>query len=108
MTVTRADGSLTASWPAVAHATSYHVTYSSDGGASWSLASENHSTNSITIGVDNAETYIVGVRARNEHGDSGWRNSASSGPYTAGTAETAGAHGTRRPHRPRNLRSRCR
>ena len=66
MTVTRGpDGSLTASWPAVADATGYHVTYSSDGGGSWSLASEkNHPTNSITIGVDNAETYIVGVRAR--------------------------------------------
>ena len=35
VSVTRADGSLTASWPAVKHATSYHVTYSSDGGASW-------------------------------------------------------------------------
>ena len=31
VTVERSDGALNASWPAVAHATSYHVTYSSDG-----------------------------------------------------------------------------
>ena len=82
VSVTRSDGSLTASWSAVSGATSYHVTYSSDGGGSWSLAALNHPTNSITIGVDNAKTYLVGVRARNEHGDSGWRNSPSAGPYT--------------------------
>ena len=80
--VTRADGELTASWPAVEGATSYHVTYSSDGGGSWSLAALNHPEDSITIGVDNASTYVVGVRARNEHGDSGWRNSPAAGPYT--------------------------
>ena len=82
VTVTRSDGTLTASWPAVAGATSYHITYSSDSGASWSLAALNHPNNSIAIGVDNAKTYIVGVRARNEHGDSGWTNSPSAGPYT--------------------------
>ena len=82
VTVTRADGALSASWPAVAGATSYHVTYSSDGGGSWSLAALNHPGTSITIGADNASTYLVGVRARNEHGDSGWRNSPAAGPYT--------------------------
>ena len=82
VSVTRSDGALSASWPAVSGATSYHVTYSSDGGGSWSLAALNHPDNSITIGVDNALTYLVGVRARNKHGDSGWRNSPSSGPYT--------------------------
>ena len=85
VSVTRDDGSLTASWPAVADATSYHVTYSDDGGASWSLAALNHPGTSITIGADNASTYVVGVRARNEHGDSGWRNSPSAGPYTPET-----------------------
>ena len=85
MSVTRADGTLSASWPAVQGATSYHVTYSDDDGANWSLAALNHPDASITItGVDNASTYTVGVRARNEHGDSGWRNSASAGPYTDG------------------------
>ena len=84
VTVTRADGSLTASWPAVAGATSYHITYSSDGGASWSLAAFSHPSNSITIdGVTNSATYIVGVRARNSGGGSGWRNSPPASPYTA-------------------------
>ena len=83
VSVTRSDGSLTASWPAVAGATSYHITYSSDGGGSWSLAAANHSSASITISnVTNSATYIVAVRARNDQGDSGWRNSPSAGPFT--------------------------
>ena len=81
--VTRADGTLAASWPAVRGATSYHITYSSDSGASWSLAALNHPDASITIrGVENAKTYVVGVRARNDAGDSGWRNSDPAGPFT--------------------------
>ena len=83
VTVTRGDGTLKATWPAVEGATSYHVTYSSDGGASWSLAALNHPEASITIeGVSNDETYIVGVRARSSADDSGWRNSAPAGPFT--------------------------
>ena len=86
VSVTRSDGALTASWPAVPHATSYHVTYSSDGKASWSLAALNHPNASITIsGVDNGNTYVVGVRARNSSGDSGWRNSAPAGPFAKPT-----------------------
>ena len=82
VTVKRADGTLTASWPAVDGATSYHVTYTSDGGASWSLAALNHPDATIAIkGVENAKTYIVGVRARNEAGDSGWRNSPDAAPF---------------------------
>ena len=81
MTVTRSEGSLTASWPAVAAAQSYHVTYSSDGGGSWSLAALNHTEASIEIDADNDSTYVVGVRARNAGGDSGWRNSPAAGPY---------------------------
>ncbi len=81
--VTRTDGALHAIWLAVRGATSYHVTYSSDGGASWSLAALNHPGSSITIGgVDNARTYIVGVRARGDGGDSGWLNSPPAGPFT--------------------------
>ncbi len=84
--LSRADGTLTASWPAVSGATSYHVTYTSDKGRNWSLAALNHPaenrTNYITIsGVDNNKTYIVGVRARNSAGDSGWRNSPPIGQY---------------------------
>ncbi len=82
VSVTRADGTLTASWAAVDGATSYHVTYSSDGGGSWSLAALNHGGTSITISVSNSATYLVGVRARNGGGDSGWRNSPAAGPFT--------------------------
>ena len=82
--VTRADGALNVSWPTVAGATSYHVTYTSDNGTSWSLAAENHPENSITItGVDNGLTYIVGVRAKNAAGSSGWTNSAPAATLAA-------------------------
>ena len=82
VTVTRADGTLTASWDAVDGATSYHVMYTSDNGASWQLAALNHTGTSITIDATNSDTYIVGVRARNSSGDSDWRDSPSAGPYT--------------------------
>ena len=92
VTVTRTDGSLTASWPAVDGATSYHITYSSDGGASWTLAALNHPSASITIdNVTNSATYIVGVRARNAQGDSGWRNSSPAGPFTSEASAMAKA-----------------
>ena len=86
VSVTRTDGQLTASWSDVSDATSYHVTYTSDSGASWSLAALNHPSSSITISsVDNSKSYIVGVRSRNSGGDSGWRNSPSAGPYSPAT-----------------------
>ena len=81
VSITRGDGTLTASWPAVSGATKYHVTYSFNKGKSWSLAAFNHASSSITVGVENGWTYVVGVRAGNQHGWSGWRNSAPSGPY---------------------------
>ena len=86
--MTRADGTLTATWPSVDGATSYHVTFSTDGGASWSLAEINHpatpDTTAITIDyADNTETYIIAVRARNAQGLwGGWRNSPPADPYT--------------------------
>ena len=85
VTVTRADGSLTASWDAVDGASKYHVTYSDDGGKSWHAPVDDHMnvpTNSLTFSVDNAKSYIIGVRAGNDAGWSGWRNSPSAGPYT--------------------------
>ena len=83
VSVERADGTLTASWPAVSGATGYHITYSSDGKQSWSLAGYDHAETSITIdGVSNSATYIVGVRALNSSGGSGWRNSPAAGPWT--------------------------
>ena len=81
VSVSRSDGALTASWPAVSNATVYHVTYSSNNGKSWSLAALRHGGTSISIGVNNSATYIVGVRAGNDHGWGGWRNSPSSGPF---------------------------
>ena len=85
VSVTRGDGTLTASWPAVDGADSYHVTYSADGGGSWSLAAFDHTSTSITISVSNGDSYVVGVRAKNAAGGSGWRNSPSSAPYTPPT-----------------------
>ena len=80
--VTRADGTLTAFWGASPKATTYHATYTDDDGQSWQLAALDYTGTSITIDVDNSETYIVGVRAENEHGASAWRNSAAAGPWT--------------------------
>ena len=85
ITITRADGSLTASWNAVAGADKYHITYSSDNRKSWSLASFDHASSSISFAVSNGHTYIVGVRAGKTSGNvtlwSGWRNSSASGPW---------------------------
>ena len=79
VSLTRADGTVTASWDTPGGATKYHVTYSSDGMQSWTAAAgpaDNYSANSITItGADNAKSYVVGVRAGNDGGWSGWTNS---------------------------------
>ena len=84
VSLTRGDGTVTASWDAPSGATEYHVTYSDNGGSSWTAAArpgDGHSASTITFSVDNAKTYIVGVRAGNHVGWSTWRNSAPSGPY---------------------------
>ena len=66
VTVTRADGTLTASWQLVGTATSYHITYTSNGGQSLGPSPHfDHTENSITIAATNSETYIVG-RARTQ------------------------------------------
>ena len=91
--VARADGSLTASWDAVDGATKHHVTYTTDNGASWSLAALEHPSNSIAFDVNNANTYVVGVRAGNDGGWSGWVNSPASGPYTPPTPTPTPARG---------------
>ena len=85
VSVTRADGTITASGYAVSGATKYHITYTTDNGQSWHAPVNNHTnwtSSSITFNADNSKTYIIGVRAGNDHGWSGWRNSPSSGPYT--------------------------
>ena len=83
VSISRGDGTLTASWPAADGAEDYHVTYSSNGGASWSLAAYGHASTGIDISVSNGDTYVVGVRAMNAAGGSGWRNSASAGAVHA-------------------------
>ena len=81
LSASRSDGSIVVSWNAVDGATKYHVTYTTDGGSSWSLAADAHATNSITIAnADDAKPFIVGVRAGNAAGWSGWVNSATVPP----------------------------
>ena len=88
ITLTRADGSVTADWDAPSGATKYHVTYND--GTGWHAPVDDHRnvpTNSLTFNADNAKTYVVGVRAGNDVGWSAWRNSPSAGPYTPPTPE---------------------
>ena len=83
--MTRADGTVTASWDAVSGATKYHSMYSDDDRGSWHGPVDDHTniqTTSITFSADNAKSIIVGVRAGNDHGWSDWRDSPSVGPYT--------------------------
>ena len=84
VSVTRDDGTLTASWSAPANAAAYHITYTTNGGASWSLGAMDHVKTGWTLSnADNSATYVVGVRARNSANVWGsWTNSASSGPFT--------------------------
>ena len=91
VSLTRADGTVTASWDVVSGATKYHITYSSNNGASWSLAALNHTQSSITFDADNAKTYIVGVRAGNDDGWGGWKNSPAAAPYNAPQLSPPGA-----------------
>ena len=88
VTVTRADGTVTASWDAVPGATKYHSMYSDDDRGSWHGPVDDHTniqTTSITFNADNAKNIIVGVRAGNDHGWSEWRDSPTVGPYAPPT-----------------------
>ena len=49
------------------------------------LAAYGEKSTSVSFGADNASTYVVGVRAGNDHGWSGWTNSPAAGPYTPPT-----------------------
>ena len=86
----RTAGNLPVSWTAGSNATSYHVTYSSNGGSSWSLFALNHSGTSATItGVTDSASYIVGVRSMNDNGSSSWVNSATIGPLVDLNSQSA-------------------
>ena len=83
VTAVHRGSSLEVSWPAAARADHYHVTYTPVAAAnvSWNLAASEHQGTSITItGVESATTYLVGVRAKNGAGASGWVNSAPAAP----------------------------
>ena len=81
VTAVHKGSSLDVSWPAAARADSYHVTYTGDNGTSWQLAALEHTGTSLTINnVDSSKTYLVGVRAKNAAGYSGWVNSDPAAP----------------------------
>ena len=82
VSVSRGNGTLSVSGYGVADATKYHITYSSNNGGNWNAApcGDNCSDNVTINNVDNQKTYIVAVRAGNNGGWSGWRNSAAIGP----------------------------
>ena len=70
VSVSRGDGTLTASWNAPANATRYHVTYTTNNGQSWTLGASGHTQTTWTLNsADNSATYVVGVRAGNDADD---------------------------------------
>ncbi len=87
VSVTRGNGTLTATWAAVSGATRYRIEYSTDFGTTYQLVSYSETSTSITINVNNGSTYTIAVRAGKGSEDR-WSNygpisySASSGPYT--------------------------
>ena len=92
VTLSRDDGTVTADWTAVAGATRYHVTYSTDGGDSWHAPVDDHqnvTANRLTFNADNAKTYVVGVRAGNGDAWSVWVNSDPAGPFVPPTLTAA-------------------
>ena len=95
VTVTRSDGALAVTGYSIGNATKYHITYSVHGHWNWASAGENISSTTTTIsGVDNNATYVVGVRAGNATGWSGWTNSSAIAPQTpAGPTSVAGYRG---------------
>ena len=81
VTVTRSGNTLNITWDTPTGATKYHVTYSSDNGNSWTAFSDNATGSSISVGSqDTTKTYVVAVRAGNQYGWSGWRNSPPIAP----------------------------
>ena len=71
VSLSRADGTVTANWPSVGGATKYHVTYTTNGGSSWHAPVSGHTdirTNTLTFSANNSDKYMVGVRAGNDHG----------------------------------------
>ena len=83
ITVSRGDGTVTATWPAASNAAGYHVAYTANYGQSWHFVAYNiPGTSAEVTGATNSATYIVRVNAINAAGSSGWRYSAPAGPWT--------------------------
>ena len=81
MTAVRGGSSLVVTWPEAERADSYHVTYTAANNISWQLAEAATTYTLLVInGLELSKTYIVGVRAKNEAGYSGWVNSAQATP----------------------------
>ena len=77
----RGDGTLTVTWYNSPTATGYQVDYSTDGGNTWKMAAWWDATTSIILnGMDNATTYTVKVRGRNDRGDGPWSDSVTDRP----------------------------
>ena len=85
--VTPNGTSLTVTWDASPGATGYDVTYTDNSSGRTARAAWDHAGTSVTITCDSrypggnrdcvrsGATYSVGVRAKNDRGASGWRNS---------------------------------
>ena len=83
MSLTRSDATLTVSWNAVSGATKYHALYQADGAGDWLPPIDGYDNiqgTSFAFSVDNTKSYVVGVRAGNQHGWSPWTESASNDP----------------------------
>ncbi len=102
VTGTRGNRQVFVTWTAPSFAgtqpiTDYHVEYSSDDGASWTLFADGTGTDptATVTGLTNGTAYLFRVRAVNIRGESAWAQSAASvTPLTAASAPT-GVVGTR-------------
>ena len=85
VSVTRGDGTLTATWAAVSGAIKYRIEYSTNFGATFQLLSDNHTSTSYIINnADNGSTYTIAVRAGKSNNYFSFgpiAYSAPSGPY---------------------------
>ena len=95
ITVTRGDGTLNVSWPAVQDADSYNVNTSDDGKSSWVRAISGVTGTSATISnVSNSATYVVAVQPVSGGQLGKWTNSAPIGPAAPDSVTVTRGDGT--------------